>query len=1308
MASSLDELDVKVYVDYPQNRRNVKAPFVYAVDGTSFDTSTAVNCYVEPVTRTAMGMPVPMTPEWRTTFTGQGYTRFQLADFTFTSPTSWKNIDFYATGDTYIYCLSNSTPVMNAAVKLTGGVKRNQPLFFSFIKQQKKTSNTNITAKLFWAGTNYASNDVQLHFKDDGSCDVYRGYTLLQGTIIATTSSTTVTGTGTSFNTDFVAGDSLYTIYGQFIGIVASTPTTATSLTLLLNATMNYGGTYHKKTPQKVASYSRNENTYNQQAVKINNNNPNNDYNDVYIMPMRGKELVVNTSFGLNFSHTFSDLVSPNEPSPNNGYYGGVFYLSESTPSQLFMLPEILPTGDFSVVIPNGKAAFQLAKIFFLSNWSIKSNTIYNEVSAQGFKNMGYRQAFAYTGTISCRTNSNVIKGFLTSFNSTFLNGRLFAVKDDGLITTIELGTVSSVISTTLLTLSSVSTGLASTGKYLLLPKKTGTITSTTSSNVITGVGTLFLSEVSLNDDVYDANNNYLGKVQSISTNTSMALYYNSMTDVSSGAYWLNVPMVADITTNVQAELAGPATSTQYSDIINPSLQTLFNGNTTDSASNGTYAILNLKQSSTSDPTNLLKNNDTTNLFYSGDITITWKPQKTKTTQVDITSIVESLSIERKETGEMGCIFSARKQNLIDLGISNPDIISNRSIKITLKPRDTSYTERIIFDGYLRNPEIEYIQGTNYDKYSLLTFEGYCQKQSLNDVYFTKAPSYDSLSYNDAIRSLLFYGGILGDDYAIDTAGYITGYSLGINRNNSNGQYNWTANVSDSIGSFIEKIRSELSQNVVYYNQKQWYFDPVQNKYIQSDVHRFSDSSNKAEYIIFSYPIYLSETSANTFGSVPVNKAYKRTIRNLKKTYEAPEANQVIVIGLDKTNNDRITSIVDDVNSQNPSITNRPNNWLGCVKSATIINDRLNSKNQVSKTANLLFNKISTGREIIEFQSDLLTFFDGASKATSSISPLSRTGVITTSTSSNTVTGVGTSFTTELVPGSKLYTSTGIFIGTVNTITSNTSLTLVLFAAVSLTNEYFEILLSGTIDTFTYSNVVNGVGTAFNTQLAPGNFLYSPNGYLIGTIQSITSATSLTLTSNALYSVSSSLYYTQNPYVWLYQYDYLDIHNPVQMINLDGTTDGYYKILSWKADFIKNNIPVYVSGIVQKPDQINIVQCTYKALKVTNENKIYINEYDFVNNYFENTINVLKNTASEIMLVVQSPGTTTYSLIANPSGMTSYITDLGNGYKAIVIQWTPTPAQALSVYSVWVDITNSTLTSNTYTIPLTFKVYDTL
>src|SRR5687767_1617891 len=55
---------------------------------------------------------------------------------------------------------------------------------------------------------------------------------------------------------------------------------------------------------------------------------------------------------------------------------------------------------------------------------------------------------------------------------------------------------------------------------------------------------------------------------------------------------------------------------------------------------------------------------------------------------------------------------------------------------------------------------------------------------------------------------------------------------------------------------------------------------------------------------------------------------------------------------------------------------------------------------------------------------------------------VAKTGTITTTTSSTSVTGTNTLFTTEFQVGDKIYNSSFVLIGTIATIVSNTSLTL--------------------------------------------------------------------------------------------------------------------------------------------------------------------------------------------------------------------------------------------------------------------------
>ena len=103
MPTGLENLDLRVYVDYPQERQNRKGPYVFATDGTQLDAGSKVNCIIDPVTLSVFGTPLPMTNEWKTgagaaVTTSPNY-RFQKSDFTFTSvngANDWLDFDYYA------------------------------------------------------------------------------------------------------------------------------------------------------------------------------------------------------------------------------------------------------------------------------------------------------------------------------------------------------------------------------------------------------------------------------------------------------------------------------------------------------------------------------------------------------------------------------------------------------------------------------------------------------------------------------------------------------------------------------------------------------------------------------------------------------------------------------------------------------------------------------------------------------------------------------------------------------------------------------------------------------------------------------------------------------------------------------------------------------------------------------------------------------------------------------------------------------------------------------------------------------------
>jgi hypothetical protein len=124
---------------------------------------------------------------------------------------------------------------------------------------------------------------------------------------------------------------------------------------------------------------------------------------------------------------------------------------------------------------------------------------------------------------------------------------------------------------------------------------------------------------------------------------------------------------------------------------------------------------------------------------------------------------------------------------------------------------------------------------------------------------------------------------------------------------------------------------------------------------------------------------------------------------------------------------------------------------------------------------------------------------------------VNKTGTITTLVTSAAVTGVGTSFTTDVVVGDRIFNSANnIFIGVVLSITSNTALVLNNFATVSYTTINYKTTLAK----------VSGTGTNFTGELSIGDPIFSAANAYLGTVAGITSTTALTL--NAIDAVAAT------------------------------------------------------------------------------------------------------------------------------------------------------------------------------------------
>ena len=1300
MPTGTEELDIKVYIDYAQERTNQKGPFVFATDGTHIDQSSKTNCYIDPVTLSTFGMPLPMTKEWndKTTPTTGHYSRFQIYDFTFTNTGGavWWNFNQYKKpGNSYIFSISDDEAIQSAPIELTNDVMRNEPLFFSYSKLEKKGSDNQVSFKLNWKNSTNSDKDIQLHFRSDGSCDVYRGYVPLSGNISTFASSAVVSGHNTKFLTEVTVGTYIYDQYGRLLGQVANIVNDF-NLDLYTNAAFIVTDVlYNKKQPNIIQTYSRTESNYNTARPVSTSLTPNDQFNDIYIIPCRGRDLLVLTSFGLNFCHSFNDLNVPNPP-------GNISYL---TPSED---PIITPSGKFSIEILNGKIAFQLAKLYFLSKWSAFSQTI-KTPNVPPVLPTFYKNISNQTALIQFTTNSNTVSGTNSTFTSELNVGdRLLAYNKDyqtifiGIVDTITNDTTLSLLNNPQFNSDDCSGSISTDVRYTSNAKLTGTISFTLNSGVVNGTGTLFTTELELGDYLYDADGIFIGIVQAIISNTNLALFKNTNIARTAIPYYINLNEYDLVYQNAQYERFGNANRDNTNNIDMEFILTDGVGN--PDPFNNENDIFKLKIKQISDDADPLSSEDWGYMFYSLDKIYNLLNETTSNTQIDITNQLTQLSIERNENGDLSLHLESRTKFLEDLGVIKPEILAGRPIKVDLVPRNkllsgditidttvnvtgvlTEFTTELsigdtiykadgttigivktitndtnltlisinpslgieynidfkktnnqpfsIFEGYLSSPQIDYIVGQNYDVYANLSFSAICKKQHLNKMYFDTAPNFDNIPLPEIVVQSIFMGGSGNNNpnmFDLVASPTIESYQVPINRSNSNGQYNFGFNIGESSGGFIEKIRSDYANNFTFMHTHTWQQEELfKSNYIGYMTFKLIDLN----LIPAGTPpviLYLNEQTAESEGGIPVYESYKRTIRSMSRTFEQPEANRVAIIGIDKSTSNRITVILDDSASQyTPALPiNRPNNWLGEVTPFVYASEKLNSLQDVNQVAEQYFNRITTGRDLIEFESDLLTWYDSTSRI---ITGDNLTGTISLNGTVNVV-GVGTLFLTELSPGDSIFlSSTGEFIGIVSTITNNTNLVL----------------------------VVNNISTNY-----------------------------------------AGIDFTKN-IKYLNQYRMIDIGDIITISFLDNTLENF-QIIDFSFDIIKENI---------NQERINVRKAKYRAKKVTIPSvDTPVFSFNISSNITENEqpannqkIIAVDDTLLFIIYVLGTPEFTTnsFALSNEPNNMT--VNQINNTTAGI--SFTPDNTQSNQLASnIVLTCTNSNGAVINYTFSV--RVYD--
>ena len=345
--------------------------------------------------------------------------------------------------------------------------------------------------------------------------------------------------------------------------------------------------------------------------------------------------------------------------------------------------------------------------------------------------------------------------------------------------------------------------------------------------------------------------------------------------------------------------------------------------------------------------------------FYEVDLVYDPEIGSTADDPVDITCDVERLSISVDDNGRATCSLTTRRKPITDAGVDQPQITSDRPIRIALTDGATpTPTEIDIFRGTLTPPEITYEEGDTTKDWSIFVYSGQDRSRDFDLAYIVESYPYDGLIALNAIIDLML---IAGYDANIYYGGDNPLLELPYSPNISKGQYALAPDFFDTVGGYIDKLKNDYYANWIV----GWM--PTTSGYL----YVWQDTPNASTTPVMT--LYQSIAAATTAGVAEVLRP-KRVVRRMSSHYETPEATQVQVVGQDPATGLFITKSLVDTAAETASTApaSRPYNWRGRPVPYQLRDPALTTQDAVDQACDILYDRLTTGRILIEWESDFL------------------------------------------------------------------------------------------------------------------------------------------------------------------------------------------------------------------------------------------------------------------------------------------------------------------------------------------------
>jgi hypothetical protein len=346
--------------------------------------------------------------------------------------------------------------------------------------------------------------------------------------------------------------------------------------------------------------------------------------------------------------------------------------------------------------------------------------------------------------------------------------------------------------------------------------------------------------------------------------------------------------------------------------------------------------------------------------FYEVDMVYQPAAGSTANDPVDITCDVERVSISVDDDGRATCSLTTRRKPITDAGVDQPQITSDRPIRIALSDGAVSPTYIDVFRGTLTPPEITYEQGDTTRDWSVFVYAGQDRSRDFDLAYIVESYPYDGLLFSSALLDLLEIAG-----YPDSSGPYLGGdfpsIDLPYSPNISKGQYALAPDFFDTVGGYLDKLKNDYAANYI----TGWM--PTTSGYIYYWIDPALATTTPA------ITLYQSIAAATTAGVTEVLRP-KRVVRAMSSHYETPEATQVQVVGQDPATGLFITKSRVDGAAETASTApaSRPYNWRGRPVPYQLRDPTLTTQDAVDAACDILYSRLTTGRILIEWESDLL------------------------------------------------------------------------------------------------------------------------------------------------------------------------------------------------------------------------------------------------------------------------------------------------------------------------------------------------